>query len=124
MCKININAELNGIELAFENKPDNAVLSSLKENGFRWHNKKKIWYAKLTDDRMTFANSLSDIQAIPPVDNQKMLLENYLQEYNKVWGNRPHMIDYERKETAYIVELKDGFYQIEKPRINTHFCFG
>jgi hypothetical protein len=62
MCKINLNQELNGIELSFASKPDKATLDSIKAQGFRWNGKKCVWYAKQTADRMTFAESLGEIE--------------------------------------------------------------
>ena len=53
-----INQEHNGIELLFTDVPVKSVRESLKDNGFRWHNVKKVWYAKKTDDRIEFASSL------------------------------------------------------------------
>lgn len=41
-----INTAVNGIELSFGEKPPYEVLKELKENGFRWHNKKQIWYGR------------------------------------------------------------------------------
>jgi hypothetical protein len=45
MMTLTINKELNGIEVSFDSKPEQATLNTLKANGFRWHNVKKIWYA-------------------------------------------------------------------------------
>lgn len=51
--------------------------------------------------------------------------ERFTQELEKVWGNDSKMVDYCVKESAVLVELEDGnIYSIEKPRIETHFCFG
>lgn len=60
MCKVLLNNELNGIELIFENKPASDILTAIKGAGFRWHNVKKIWYAKQTAERIALANSLND----------------------------------------------------------------
>lgn len=46
-CKVITNEEKNGEELYFENKPENEVITTLKQNGYRWHNQKKCWYRKL-----------------------------------------------------------------------------
>ena len=62
MCKVNLNQELNGIELSFESKPDKATLDSIKAQGFRWNGRKMVWYAKQTADRLTFAESLGQIE--------------------------------------------------------------
>lgn len=54
-----INEELNGIELYFNAKPQQTVLSELKSNGFRWSNFKKCWYTKQSDKALKIANSLT-----------------------------------------------------------------
>ena len=56
--KVNLNKQLNGIELIFQEKPETEILTMLKENGFRWHRKKKLWYAKVTDERKAFVKEL------------------------------------------------------------------
>lgn len=56
------NKEHNGIEIKFEQKPGRETLDALKMLGFRWHNKKAVWYAKNTTARLTFAETLCDGQ--------------------------------------------------------------
>ena len=58
MTTLLINKKLNGIEVVFESKPAQAVIDSLKANGFRWHKVKKLWYAKNTAKRLAFAESI------------------------------------------------------------------
>ena len=58
MCKVTHNQEKNGIELRFESKPDQNVIDQLKANGFRWSIKQKMWYAKESEQRMEFVNSV------------------------------------------------------------------
>ena len=66
MCRVALNPELNGIELAFESKPEKATLDAIKANGFRWNGKKKVWYAKQTADRLTFAETLGEVKEEKP----------------------------------------------------------
>jgi hypothetical protein len=49
MTKLVYNQELNGIEIYFDGKPDQAILDNLKNTGFRWSNFKKCWYAKQSE---------------------------------------------------------------------------
>lgn len=63
MTTLFINKELNGIEVIFEDKPAQAVIDSLKNNGFRWHRVKKLWYAKNTAERLALAESIADGKA-------------------------------------------------------------
>ena len=46
MMNITENKPLNGIEVTFDKKPSSDVLTTLKDNGFRWHRQKKLWYAE------------------------------------------------------------------------------
>lgn len=58
MATITLNNELNGIEIRFDGKPAEEVISSLKENGFRWSGKQKMWYAKQNSSRLAFAQTI------------------------------------------------------------------
>lgn len=66
IAKININKEKNGIEVIFESKPAQAILDSLKSQGFRWSPKQKFWYAKQTAERLAFSASLGDVSEEAP----------------------------------------------------------
>lgn len=59
-----LNEELNGIELYFNTKPQQTVLSDLKSNGFRWSNFKKCWYTKQSDKAFQIANSLTNNEEV------------------------------------------------------------
>lgn len=59
------NKEKQGIELYFDTIPTKAEREELKANGFRWHNVKKCWYKKVTNDNsknMKTQNEKSAIQ--------------------------------------------------------------
>ena len=61
MANITFNNELKGIEIRFDGKPSTETLVSLKENGFRWSGKQKMWYAKQNEERIDFAKTLGTI---------------------------------------------------------------
>lgn len=126
MIRYSLNDDLNGIEISFDQKPNSDTLKALKSRGFRWHNIKKLWYAKQTDDRLTFAKSLIDGKIDKPViDNQQELKNLFKEIITDYWKKDAKMIDYCIKSTAYIVQLADGdIYSIDKPTIETSFCFG
>lgn len=63
--KYEINEELNGIEITFEEKPAAETLEALKGAGFRWHRAKKVWYAKQNPERLALAQSIAGGQAAP-----------------------------------------------------------
>ncbi|MCY8907821.1 hypothetical protein P8907_20425 [Bacillus atrophaeus] len=56
---LRINEELNGIELYFDSKPEQEVLTHLKSNGFRYSGFKKCWWNKRTEKSMQVANSVT-----------------------------------------------------------------
>lgn len=59
MTTMTLNKELNGIEVGFDAKPIKEILDALKGLGFRWHNKKKVWYAKNTPERLELAQAIA-----------------------------------------------------------------
>ncbi|MDT0160320.1 LPD29 domain-containing protein [Bacillus sp. AG4(2022)] len=59
-----INEELNGIELYFNTKPQQNILSELKSNGFRWSNFKKCWYTKQSEKAFQVANTLTGSEEV------------------------------------------------------------
>lgn len=65
MTTYSINKEHNGIEIKFDNKPNQDTLTNLKANGFRWHRVKKLWFAKQTDKRLALASALADGTTAP-----------------------------------------------------------
>lgn len=67
-----LNEELNGIELYFNSKPQQTVLTELKSNGFRWSSFKKCWYTKQSEKAFKVANSLTGEEVVTaPVNEEK-----------------------------------------------------
>jgi len=60
MLNITLNTEKNGIELRFDTKPNTDIITAIKEAGFRWSGKQKIWYAKQNDETVALANQISE----------------------------------------------------------------
>lgn len=56
---VKINEDKNGIEIYFDAKPDERIRSKLKLNGFRFHRHGVFWYARQSDQRLSFATSLA-----------------------------------------------------------------
>jgi len=46
------NDKLNGIEIKFGSRPDDSVLNTLRDLGFRWSYKSMLWYNRYSDDLM------------------------------------------------------------------------
>lgn len=68
------NKEHAGIELSFSAKPPKEVIDAVKQNGFRWHNQKKVWFARDNAARRLFAATLAGEKASEPAE--KGLLED------------------------------------------------
>lgn len=60
MLNITLNTEKNGIELRFDTKPDTNIITAIKEAGFRWSGKQRMWYAKQDDNTVALANQISE----------------------------------------------------------------
>ena len=68
------NKEKNGIELKFNDIPSVEIRTELKNNGFRWHRLKKVWYAKQTQKILDFVNILKapknkEVEKVEIVEN-------------------------------------------------------
>lgn len=60
MLNITLNTEKNGIELRFDTKPNTDIITAIKEVGFRWSGKQRMWYAKQNDEAIALANQISE----------------------------------------------------------------
>ena len=65
MTTYTLNPEFKGIEVKFSSIPSASIRSSLKASGFRWHNKKAVWYAKETPERLQLVKSLTGTNEEP-----------------------------------------------------------
>lgn len=58
-------------------------------------------------------------------NNDLALMDEYLNEWRKIWKNDTRMMEYGRKKTSAIRKLSNGgLLNWEKPSIETSFCFG
>lgn len=56
--RVRRNEERGGIEVVFAGKPKSEVLQGLKNMGFRWSRLNRLWWAKETAERWSYAVSL------------------------------------------------------------------
>ena len=124
--KVNLNKQLNGIELIFQEKPSTEILTMLKGNGFRWHRQKKLWYAKVTDERKAFVKELqkvnTEIISVPNnVSETPTKAKAKKQPVNKygvkvgdmfcdIWGYEQTNVDFYQ-----VVDLKGSITVVLKP---------
>ncbi|HHX29409.1 MAG TPA: methyltransferase, partial [Firmicutes bacterium] len=60
----------NGVEIRFAAKPDESVLNTLRDSGFKWNGKRKVWYKKgLNADNLSLARGIVEgkVQPSEPV---------------------------------------------------------
>lgn len=98
------NLEHNGLEITFSDCPSAKTRTALKSNGFRWHNVKHIWYAKITDKHIEFCKK------------QKWIIpESEKKEQPEVRETAPEPTD---METALkrIAELESELAKLKAPK--------
>lgn len=66
-----LNAEKNGIEISFPGKPAASVLDMLKSSGYRWSNRRRIWWSKQSAAAFEVAEKITggNIEAAETVHN-------------------------------------------------------
>lgn len=89
---VNENRGLDGIEIAFDMKPSNSILHILKSHGFKWHLKKKIWYAKRTKERQDVVNAIVNGSYIKRKENEHNIKIGDL--YYISWGYSMTIVDF------------------------------
>ena len=111
-----INTEKNGIELFFNEKPETAIITTLKENGWRWHNVKKCWYTKQDENSLQLAQAVTNGEELPEAPgttksekvayyknvSDYITLEEYRTALETYWNNRRHYYDKEEEKKRII----------------------
>nr|DAT76249.1 MAG TPA: hypothetical protein [Caudoviricetes sp.] len=120
------NKQFNGVEIYFNQKPNQNIITELKNKNFRWHTAKKCWYNKATEEVKKFIETLTDGESITasevkPHEKQENILKSLtpLTEEEKInfakseWQD-PKMQDFILKQYNYY-KTTDGFiFEIEK----------
>ena len=52
------NTEKQGVEILFDERPSDQILTKLKANGWRWSRFNRVWYNKLNPENLEFAKAL------------------------------------------------------------------
>ena len=66
-----LNAEHNGIEIKFAEKPCKEVRAELKALKFRWHQTKGLWFAKQSAETIALTERLCGVKAEPKAQETK-----------------------------------------------------
>lgn len=103
MANVTINDEKNGIEVKFDNKPDSTVLDVLRNNGFHWSNKQKMWYAKQTPERMEIVNGISSFTVKTKAEQPQKYSLWEMTRTDNIENNFEKYKIYDSKEIAAII---------------------
>ncbi len=76
-AKLIINREMNGLELYFPTKPEDSVLSMLRDAKWRFHRVKKCWYAKQTPANKAMAETLTGIASVALPEHPYVFIPAY-----------------------------------------------
>lgn len=135
MCTIAKNEKWNSYELTFDGKPSEQVRDLLKANGYRWNKTRGIWYGFADISEQLNGNAgqaqtsekTAILQAERNADKEEQasIRAEFLAEIERIENGNKKWVDYHDKEKARFVKFENGtIYAIEKPRIETRFCFG
>ena len=94
---INRNEKYNGIEITFNQKPEEAIREELKANGFRWHGKRKLWYAKETAANLALAQRIAGNEEIAPAKAKEPERNHDVKIgdlFVSQWGYEANIVDY------------------------------
>lgn len=130
--EITLNQQFNSYEIKFDGKPADAIREALKALKFRWNPKKGVWYGFGDHDTITKAcenqqpaNKATKPAATKAAKPDTRAFNAYMEEMKTYWKNDAGMIKHFKTTTAAVVELENGdLIPIDKPRIETRFCFG
>jgi len=56
-AKMQENNLRDGVELVFPGIPSESIRSTLKENGWRWNRKTKVWYKRRDEETLAWARA-------------------------------------------------------------------
>ena len=91
--KILQNPEHNGLEVYTHSKPGADIIQALKDAFFRWHNKKKCWFARDSERNRKLLSELFSTEfslAAPPIATIKTITNKFGVKagdiFNASWG--------------------------------------
>ena len=116
--KIEKNEEFNSLEITFDGIPSPEIRDVLKQNGFRWHVKKRLWFGRNVDeniissalDEVNTSDSENDGTSTAGAKNYRVLLtSSQIAKRIKELGAEITK-DYLGKEPVIICMLKGAVY--------------
>lgn len=125
--EIRPNVQFNSLEIYFTEKPGEAIREALKALKFRWNGKKACWYGYGEAEEVKKACEGEKIKrtATKAAKPDTRAFDAYMEEMKTYWKNDAGMMKHLKTTIAAVVELENGdLIPIDKPRIETRFCFG
>ena len=114
---ISDNLEHGSLEISFDGKPSDEVRHVLKENKFRWHKVKKVWFGYT--DRQTITDALHaayEAKADPTDDVDSGYIRKKLEAAGIVNGQ---VVDEEKLNATPIVQMATAAAETKKPKAET-----
>jgi len=120
-----LNQAHNGVEIHFTAKPEQTIIDTLKQNRFRWHSRKKLWYNKQTPESIAIAESIATMAIIPagipqPVVNIHGVKVGDI--FYTSWGYEQTNIDF--YEVVRVTEKTAHIRELKQSRTDTSFMQG
>ncbi|WP_425449512.1 DUF3560 domain-containing protein [Dethiothermospora halolimnae] len=113
-----LNNDKGGIEIYFDDKPEQSILDKLKLNRFRWSRRNKCWYAKETPDRKELAIELtSDEKALEIINS------SYKDVVKQDFERAEARIKYYEDKAKYLEEQSKEEHK-KGAEIRSHIPFG
>lgn len=125
--EIRPNAQFDSLEIYFTEKPGEAIREALKALKFRWNGKKACWYGygEAEEVKKACEGEKAKRTATKAAKPDARAFDAYMEEMRTYWENDAGMMKHLKTTTAAVVELENGdLIPIDKPRIETRFCFG
>lgn len=82
-----INEEKNGIEISFDSMPSKDTRDQMKANGFRWHNVKRVWYARKNEKTLALAFAICNNSTKCSTDRAEKTEKRTTQNHVKIYWN-------------------------------------
>lgn len=110
---VNKNEEMNGIEITFDGIPSEETRNALKEKGFRWSRRQKLWWSRFTEEKYKWAQALTD-DSEPIEKFTKEVTNDYGVKigdiFHSSWGYSMSLNSFYRvvkvtKKSVYVVEV-------------------
>ncbi len=117
MAYVKRNLEHNGIEIYFDRKPSELILSSIKSEGWRWNGYKRCWYNYYSERHYAFANSIcNEINGSTVKKKEIIKKEENIEKTDKIAKDERNVKKIEQKvENVLLYSQKFNFEENDDP---------